>query len=90
MGGFLFSILASISFYYVFNLNGSAFLSYLVEPVAIFTCGFIGDAGFSGLKRKIGIKDFSQIMGAQGGMLDRLDSMIMLGPAAAILFAVLR
>jgi phosphatidate cytidylyltransferase len=59
-----------------------------LNAVVIFTCGFIGDASSSVLKRRIGIKDFSQIMGAQGGMLDRLDSMIILGPVAVIMFTL--
>ena len=88
MGGFLFSMLASISFYYAFNLSDLPFYLILLSTVVIFVCGFIGDACLSGLKRMIGIKDFSQIMGAQGGLLDRLDSMIILGPVVVILSIV--
>ncbi|WAC08499.1 MAG: phosphatidate cytidylyltransferase [Thermodesulfobacteriota bacterium] len=88
IGGFIFSILASISFYHVFNLSSLPFYLILLNAVVIFTCGFIGDASSSVLKRRIGIKDFSQIMGAQGGMLDRLDSMIILGPVAVIMFTL--
>jgi phosphatidate cytidylyltransferase len=88
MGGFLFSMLASISFYNAFNLSDLPFYLTLLSTVVIFMCGFIGDACLSGLKRMIGIKDFSQIMGAQGGLLDRLDSMIILGPVVVILIIV--
>jgi phosphatidate cytidylyltransferase len=88
IGGFLFSMLASISLYYAFNLSDLPFYLTLLSTVVIFVCGFIGDACLSGLKRMIGIKDFSQIMGAQGGLLDRLDSMIILGPVVVIMIIV--
>jgi phosphatidate cytidylyltransferase len=85
-GGLMFSILASISFHYAFGLRSLPLYLILSSAVVTFACGFAGDAGTSVLKRRIGIKDFSQIMGAQGGVLDRLDSMIVLGPVAVVLF----
>jgi phosphatidate cytidylyltransferase len=39
-----------------------------------------GDLTASAVKRKLGIKDFSNMLGAQGGILDRVDSLIWLGP----------
>jgi len=85
IGGFLFANIGAFSFYYVFKSDLSVKF-ILFTTCIIFICGFIGDTGASGLKRIIGIKDFSNIMGVQGGMLDRIDSMIFLGPVASILF----
>ncbi len=42
---------------------------------------FLGDISASWVKRRLGIKDFSALLGAQGGMLDRADSLLWLGPA---------
>tara|TARA_Y100000996_G_C22391395_1_gene589291 strand:+ start:361 stop:525 length:165 start_codon:yes stop_codon:yes gene_type:complete len=39
---------------------------------------FFGDIFFSYIKRNIGIKDFSNLLGSHGGILDRLDSMFFL------------
>jgi CDP-diglyceride synthetase len=39
-----------------------------------------GDLTASAVKRKAGIKDFSNMLGPQGGILDRADSLIWLGP----------
>ena len=36
---------------------------------------FFGDLYFSLIKRRLKIKDFSQLLGSHGGILDRLDSM---------------
>ncbi|MDB5105525.1 MAG: phosphatidate cytidylyltransferase [Fibrobacteres bacterium] len=42
---------------------------------------FLGDITASWVKRRMGIKDFSDLLGPQGGVLDRGDSLIWLGPA---------
>ena len=39
----------------------------------------VGDLFESALKRKIGIKDFSNILLEHGGLLDRVDSLIFTG-----------
>jgi phosphatidate cytidylyltransferase len=40
----------------------------------IYIFGIIGDLFFSYIKRKIGIKDYSEILLSHGGVLDRLDA----------------
>ncbi len=39
-------------------------------------CGSLGDLLASAVKRRHAAKDFGDVLGAQGGMLDRLDSML--------------
>jgi phosphatidate cytidylyltransferase len=39
---------------------------------------FYGDIYFSYIKRKLGIKDFSRLLSAHGGILDRIDSITFL------------
>lgn len=48
--------------------------------VALF--GTLGDLGISMLKRQVGVKDTGSILGAHGGLLDRVDSWLIAGPIA--------
>jgi CDP-diglyceride synthetase len=52
---------------------------------AIGGAGVVGDLVESGWKRAIGIKDFSTLLGPQGGVLDRFDALLFAAPAFALL-----
>lgn len=61
--------------------NGTVnFLWLIVYAVVVSICGMIGDLSFSFIKREAGIKDFGKIMPGHGGMLDRIDSVILTAP----------
>lgn len=82
-GGFAFGVLFGGLFGWVFFRNVG--LGLAVGAVAgIF--GQVGDLFESALKRELGIKDFGGILPGHGGVLDRFDSLLFVGPLAALLF----
>jgi phosphatidate cytidylyltransferase len=69
--------LASLCFPRLLHLS---VLSSLILGVIMGVTGMFGDLFFSAIKRKIGVKDFSQALPGHGGLLDRLDSLIFTAP----------
>ena len=47
------------------------------EIVSVLITGVLGDLFASKIKRVLNIKDFSKLLGSHGGLLDRLDSLIL-------------
>lgn len=65
LGGYLVTLLLSNN-------------SNLIENTFIYILNIFGDLFFSYIKRQYGIKDYSQLLLSHGGVLDRLDSVIIL------------
>lgn len=63
-----------------FGLNIEKYL-YLVLGFVLAVLAQLGDLTASKVKRKFGIKDYGSIMGAHGGAVDRLDSILFVAPA---------
>ncbi len=57
------------------NYVNFALLGLIVNPFVQF-----GDLVFSAIKREVGIKDFSRLLGEHGGMQDRFDSALFAAP----------
>jgi len=73
LGGMVAAALGSVA------LRSQAALSVaaaLVWGIAVFAAGLCGDLAASWLKRRAGIKDYSNVLPGQGGLLDRFDSLI--------------
>lgn len=51
--------------------------------------GVFGDLCFSVIKRQTGIKDYGNLIPGHGGILDRFDSMMIVGPLAEILLILI-
>ena len=78
-------IVSSIVFTVIISLLFDKF-SILVLLLTIPFCilGMIGDLFASVIKRSVGLKDYSNLIPGHGGIMDRLDSIIMIAPAMFI------
>ena len=88
IGSFIFSIIFGYLFYYYFSHQ-----IYLKFNIIIFICitsiiSQIGDLTISYFKRKANIKDTGSILPGHGGILDRIDGMMIAIPVGIILFSI--
>lgn len=69
-------------------LHASA-LAGVAYGAAVVLTATVGDLGESLLKRDIGIKDMGSLLPGHGGLMDRLDSLLVTAPVAWLLLSVL-
>jgi phosphatidate cytidylyltransferase len=89
IGGTLGGIIAALALgKFVLNGQGWSFShgQLLLFGFVVSIVGQIGDAAESLLKREAGVKDSSSLIPGHGGVLDRLDSLYFVIPAAAGLY----
>ena len=92
VGGVAGAVILSLIYTYIINKTANLEISYLaISGIAIVLSilGEIGDLAASSIKRYVGIKDFSQLIPGHGGMLDRIDSILLMAPFAYFLLTLL-
>ena len=94
--GVLGGVLATVFGMIVFALVTDVFLGMEANYLAAFVygifgsvAGVFGDLCFSVIKRQTGIKDYGNLIPGHGGILDRFDSMMVVGPLTEILLLLL-
>lgn len=90
IGGIIGATLASIGFYYYFNLTSlTDIFTYVVFIIVAVILSQLGDLVASSIKRTFKIKDFGKIMPGHGGLLDRFDSVLIIIPLFYIFLNVI-
>ena len=79
LAGIVCMILYGLILQFAFELKVNYGLAILYGLVGSVT-GVFGDLCLSVIKRQTGIKDYGNILPGHGGILDRFDSMMMVGP----------
>ena len=96
LGGIGFAVLFMMGYCLILQLAADFHINYFyafVYGVLGAGIGAFGDLCFSIIKRQTGIKDYGNLIPGHGGILDRLDSMMMVAPlieALLILMPVVR
>lgn len=95
VGGVVAAVVCMLLYALLMDLPFSAFnfqVNYLYAIVyGLFgsLVGIFGDLCFSVIKRQTGIKDYGNILPGHGGILDRFDSMMMIGPLMEVLLLLI-
>lgn len=85
-GVLLGTVAASVLAYFI--LDGDWKTGALAGAAAA-VGGVVGDLAESAIKRDISVKDMSSFLPGHGGILDRIDSMLVAAPVAYVVFALL-
>lgn len=91
LGGIIGSVIGIVIICIIFNriyapLVLNMWLLLAVTPVFCLI-GVAGDLFASAIKRSCGIKDYGRIIPGHGGVLDRLDSVLLVAPALALMLS---
>ena len=84
LGMIIYCLVLQLAFDFACNYVFAALYGLVGSLAAVF-----GDLCFSVIKRQTGIKDYGNLIPGHGGILDRFDSMMIVGPLAEALLLLL-
>ena len=88
VGAVVIAIIYTIAINSIMHANISVLIASIIV-IILSIIGQTGDLAASSIKRYCGIKDFSEVIPGHGGLLDRIDSVILILPFAYILLGIL-
>ncbi len=84
LGMLIYTLIMQFGFQFQVNYLYAILFALLGSLLGVF-----GDLCFSVIKRQSGIKDFGNIFPGHGGVLDRFDSMLLVGPLCELLLILI-
>jgi len=79
IGGIISSIIFTVIFVFLFGHSDKLiFTVILTVPLCI--VGMLGDLFASAIKRSVNLKDYGKLIPGHGGILDRVDSLLLIAP----------
>lgn len=85
VGGILSSMVFTVILFCIFTKN---LWPPLLLTIPFCILGMIGDLFASAIKRSVDLKDYGNLIPGHGGILDRLDSILMIAPVMGITMAL--
>ncbi len=85
VGGIISSVVVAIILALCFSKN---LLAPMLLTIPLCALGMIGDLFASAIKRSVDLKDYGNLIPGHGGILDRLDSILMISPVMGLLIAL--
>ncbi len=79
VGGIVSSLVFTVVFVLAFGQT-EKLLTALIFTVPLCIVGMLGDLFASSVKRSVGLKDYSNLIPGHGGILDRVDSILLISP----------
>ena len=88
IGSFILSLLSAPIFYFLFEDKFLSILSAVVIAILVSFFCQLGDLFISFMKRKAKVKDTGNILPGHGGILDRIDGMLLALPLGIIILEI--
>lgn len=87
VGGIVASIIFAVVFVLAFGMK-EKLIATIILTVPLCIVGMMGDLFASSLKRAVSLKDYGNLIPGHGGVLDRLDSMLLIAPVLYMLITL--
>lgn len=79
IGGIASSLVFTVIFIFAFSMRAKL-LTSLIFTVPLCIVGMLGDLFASSIKRSVDLKDYGSLIPGHGGILDRMDSILLIAP----------